>query len=130
METAERHKEALEWLGFDIEFFGDTTWVIKSVPAVISVLDPVIMLHDVLDSLHGQSSDTPTAMASVIDELLASMACKAAVKAGNRLEPSEMVDLLQQMEQSQVFSHCPHGRPVVKSFSRADLTKWFYRHGG
>ncbi len=130
IETAELHGEGLEWLGFEIDHFGDATWVIKSVPAVISILDPVMMLHDILDSLHGKPKDTKEAMASVLDDLLASMACKAAVKAGNKLEPEEMLDLLQQMEESQVFSHCPHGRPVIKVFGREELTKWFHRHGG
>jgi DNA mismatch repair protein MutL len=55
------------------------------------------------------------------------MACKAAIKAGNRLQPQEMLELLEQMGDSKVFSHCPHGRPVLKTFSRQEIEKWFHR---
>ena len=69
-------------------------------------------------------------MPRAVDDLLASMACKAAIKAGNRLQPMEMLKLLQQMQASEVFSHCPHGRPVIKYFSAQEVERWFHRHGG
>jgi len=130
METIERYQEDLQSLGLEIDHFGETTWVIKSVPAVISVLDPVAMLHDILDMLYESKGNPGQVIAGVIDDLLASMACKAAIKAGNVLNSEEMIGLLQQMEESDVFSHCPHGRPVVKTFSQPELEKWFHRHGG
>ena len=130
METIERFHDDLQSLGLEIDHFGDTTWVIKSVPAVISVLDPVAMLHDILDMLYESKGSPEKVVAGVIDDLLASMSCKAAIKAGNVLNPEEMIGLLQQMEESDVFSHCPHGRPVVKTFSQPELEKWFHRHGG
>lgn len=130
METMERYYDDLQSLGLEIAHFGETTWVIKSVPAVISVLDPVAMLHDILDMLYESKGSQKQVVAGVIDDLLASMACKAAIKAGNVLNPQEMISLLQQMEESDVFSHCPHGRPVVKTFLQPELEKWFHRHGG
>jgi len=131
METVERHQDNLTHLGFDVAHFGDTTWIIKGVPAVASVLDPAATLYEVLDTLQDQGKkSTEAAFGVVVDDLLASMACKAAIKAGNKLLPEEMINLLQQMEESDVFSHCPHGRPVIKTFSKAELEKWFHRHGG
>ena len=69
-------------------------------------------------------------MPQTIDDLLASMACKAAVKAGNRLQPEEMLKLLAQMEAGEVFSHCPHGRPVLKTFTAQGVERWFHVHAG
>jgi DNA mismatch repair protein MutL len=127
-ETLEKETEAVAALGIQVEYFGDTTWVIKAVPALVSQLSPQEVLTDILDGLRNRSS---TGLSGVvpecIDTLLASMACKAAIKAGNRLQPEEMVELLQQMENSQVFSHCPHGRPVIKTFSHQEIEKWFHR---
>ncbi|PID71574.1 MAG: DNA mismatch repair protein MutL [Desulfobulbus propionicus] len=131
METVERHQDTLSQLGFDVFHFGDTTWVIKGVPAVASVLDPAATLYELLDTLQDQGKQASEAAFSVVvDDLLASMACKAAIKAGNKLLPEEMINLLHQMEESDVFSHCPHGRPVLKTFSPLELEKWFHRHGG
>jgi len=127
-ETLEKETEAVAALGIQVEYFGDTTWVIKAVPALVSQLSPQEVLTDILDGLCNRSS---TGLSGVvpecIDTLLASMACKAAIKAGNRLQPEEMIELLQQMENSQVFSHCPHGRPVLKTFSHQEIEKWFHR---
>ena len=127
-EILEREVEVLAALGVSVEYFGETTWVIKAVPAVISQLSPREMLLDFLEGLREHpGGGSVNVVAQGIDNLLASMACKAAVKAGNRLQPEEMLELLQQMGDSKVFSHCPHGRPVIKTFSRQEIEKWFHR---
>ncbi|MCI5212664.1 MAG: DNA mismatch repair protein MutL, partial [Candidatus Electrothrix sp. ATG2] len=124
----EQKAEAVSSLGVTVEFFGDTTWVIKAVPAMVGKVAPQEVLFDILDGLAAHSG--PSRLENVpecLDKLLASMACKAAIKSGNRLHPEEMLALLRQMEQSDFFSHCPHGRPVLKTFSRSDVEKWFRR---
>jgi DNA mismatch repair protein MutL len=62
-----------------------------------------------------------------MENILATMACKAAVRSGDELSVEEMHALLDSMAKADLFSHCPHGRPVLKSFSDKDLKKWFYR---
>ncbi len=129
-ETLEQRHEEVVALGLQAEYFGDTTYVIKSMPALVSHVDPGALLREILDGLRGpvrRDADRPVPQA--VDDLLASMACKAAIKAGNRLEPVEMLTLLQQMQTGEVFSHCPHGRPVIKTFSTQEVEKWFHRHG-
>jgi len=127
-ETIERFSREVSLLGFTVEDFGEATWAIKSVPALISHVDPVAMLFEILESLRAAPRDEPSAVVPPrIDHLLASMACKAAVKAGNRLAPEEMLELLRRMRESELFSHCPHGRPVVKIFSKHEIEKWFHR---
>lgn len=128
LETLKRHGDDVALLGFVVEDFGESTRVIKSVPALVSHLDPAEMLVEILASLYSTPRDEPAAVVPPrIDHLLASMACKAAVKAGNRLAPAEMFELLRRMKESELFSHCPHGRPVVKIFTKQEIEKWFHR---
>lgn len=126
-ELVEQHREFITGFGLEVEHFGENTYVIKSVPAIVSRLSPEEVLGETLDALRNTAEPDQGIIPKAIDELFASMACKAAIKAGNRLQPREMLELLFQMEESEVFSHCPHGRPVIKTFSRTDMEKWFHR---
>lgn len=124
----EQEAEAVADLGFEIDFFGESTWVIKAVPAMVGKLPPREILFDALNGLAaGSGTARSELLPEYLDRLLASMACKAAVKSGHRLQPEEMLTLLRQMKSSAFFSHCPHGRPVLKTFSRSDVEKWFRR---
>ncbi|WP_417909475.1 DNA mismatch repair endonuclease MutL [Candidatus Electronema sp. PJ] len=116
----EKEHDSVAALGVETEFFGGSTWVIKTLPALAVHLSPQEVLLDILDGLAAPVPEH-------VDKLLASLACKAAVKAGNRLQPEEMLKLLEQMGGCEVFSHCPHGRPVLKIFSSQEMEKWFRR---
>ena len=129
-ETMEQQGGEVAALGCAVEPFGDTTYVIKAVPALVSHVEPGGLLREILDGLRGPvRPDSVRPVPQIVDDLLASMACKAAVKAGNRLQPVEMLKLLAQMEAEAVFSHCPHGRPVIKIFAVREVEQWFHRHG-
>ena len=118
----------LERLGFGLEHFGDETWVVKSVPALTARIEPRELLLEILDGLaEGSGRESTGSIPGRIDHLLATMACKAAIKAGNRLQPEEMLGLLVRMGESDLFSHCPHGRPVFRSFSAREIAQWFKR---
>jgi DNA mismatch repair protein MutL len=118
----------LERLGFGLEHFGDETWLVKSVPAMTTRIEPRELLLEILVGLaEGSSRETTGSVPGRIDHLLATMACKAAIKAGNSLEPEEMLGLLARMGESDFFSHCPHGRPVFRSFSAREIAQWFKR---
>ncbi|MCW5206895.1 DNA mismatch repair endonuclease MutL [Desulfobulbus sp. F5] len=116
----EKKGEAVAALGLEAEFFGGSTWVIKSLPDLAAHLPPHEVLADILDGL-------AAAVPEYMDKLLASLACKAAVKAGKRLQPEEMLKLLEQMGGCAAFSHCPHGRPALKIFAPQEMEKWFKR---
>ncbi|MFP6691432.1 MAG: DNA mismatch repair protein MutL, partial [Pirellulales bacterium] len=63
----------------------------------------------------------------LLDELLHMISCKAAIKAGDRLSPTEVEALLQQRELARDAHHCPHGRPTALVFTREELDKRFKR---
>ncbi len=131
MDTLEEHATTVATLGLQAEHFGEATYVIKAVPALVRQEEPGGLLREVLDGLRGTTPEAgKRPLTQAVDGLLASMACKAAIKAGNRLQPQEMLHLLVQMEASAVFSHCPHGRPVIKAFTAQEVERWFHRHGG
>jgi DNA mismatch repair protein MutL len=130
VQVLNRHRQEIERLGIDLEEFGEQSYVVKAVPAILSHLSVEEIMVAILDQF--QENDRQTGgrtknTATRIDDILSAMACKAAVKAGRALQPAEMEDLLNQMHEAEVFSHCPHGRPVFKSFTESDIKKWFHR---
>jgi DNA mismatch repair protein MutL len=126
-----KNMEQVQQLGLVVEEFGGNTYIINAVPAVISHLDPEEILTGILMEFsrpeYGQDEGRKRADATRLDDILASMACKAAIKAGQNLNTLEMQELLKLMHESKAFTHCPHGRPVVQMFSAADIKKWFLR---
>jgi len=125
-ETAEKQKEAVREMGIRAEPFGGLTWIVKGVPAMLESLEPAETLREVLAAL-GPGRSREQALPERVDRLLAGLACRAAIKAGDRLCPEEMVALLNQMQNSEFFTHCPHGRPVMKTFTRQEIQQWFHR---
>lgn len=126
-ELAEQHLDELAGLGVQAEPFGGDTWLIKAVPALLARVGPEDIFLQSLKALQTVHSKKEGALPAAIDELFARTACRAAIKGGDTLAPVQMLALLEQMEKSEYFSHCPHGRPVIRSFSKAEIEKWFHR---
>ncbi len=112
-------------LGIDVEEFGASTVVVRAVPQQLADSDPVELLKDVLVEIEeaeaGKSGDSPQ------DSILKVMACKAAVKAGQRLSPQEIASLLDKRDEVEGTSTCPHGRPHSIFLSLAELERQFKR---
>ncbi len=119
----ERFGAEISALGVDIEPFGGDSYVVKAVPAIVSQLGADVIVRDFLAHL----AVGGRGVGAGIEAVLASMACKAAIKAGHVLQPEEINALLRQMRAADIFSHCPHGRPVVKRFTGSEIKRWFYR---
>jgi DNA mismatch repair protein MutL len=130
-EIIEKNSEEIKALGIVVEEFGGDNFIIKAVPSVISHLDPEEILTGILTQFSGSDFSHEEGRkrkdATRLDDILSSMACKAAIKAGQNLSPVEMQQLLKLMKESTAFTHCPHGRPVVQMFSAAEIKKWFHR---
>ena len=112
-------------MGFSIREFGGNSYIISAVPAIAGHTHPEKLFNDILEKFGSES--TPGKGGGHIDTILATMACKAAVKAGTELSAAEIDNLLNEMAKADLFSHCPHGRPVVKQFTGTEIKKWFYR---
>ncbi|MEK0426525.1 MAG: mismatch repair protein MutL [Planctomycetota bacterium] len=118
-------KEMLAEIGFEVESFGGDTIVLNAYPSILSMRSPEEMLKQVLEAL--MSGGKKVNAQDVLDELMNMMACKAAIKAGDRLTDPEITALLEQRHLYHDTHHCPHGRPTALFFSREQLDKMFKR---
>jgi len=120
-EVLRSHYEALAEFGFSIEPFGDRTFLVRAVPALVYRKDWVGMLRELLDSLaEGGKGDW-------VEGIAKSIACHGAVRAGQALTDAEMRELVRQLEQTATPRTCPHGRPTMIHLSSGQLKKEFGR---
>lgn len=117
--------EEIERMGFAFTEFGGNSYVISAVPALAGQCSASEIFFDVIDSFG--SDDHNNSHGGRMEHILATMACKAAVRSGDALTVGEINGLLDAMAHADLFSHCPHGRPVLRSFSDQEIKKWFYR---
>jgi len=118
-------KDNLAELGVELSEFGRDAIAVNALPAVVGQCSAESVLHDFLAEFSGDKKDTPveekrSAAARMI-------ACKAAVKAGDRLTESEMRSLLEKARGLAEADTCPHGRPVCIFFPFSDLERQFQR---
>jgi DNA mismatch repair protein MutL len=123
--AALENHDLLAQLGIEVEPFGGDTVLMSSYPAMLANLSPADMLRQVVELLV-TSHKTPERR-DLLDELLHMIACKAAIKAGDRLAPEEITSLLEQRHHYQDSHHCPHGRPTALVFTREELDRRFKR---
>ncbi len=117
--------DALARIGIEVEPFGGDTVLVSAYPAMLANLGPAEMLRQVVDQLLvGEKS---LERRDLLDSLLHMIACKAAIKAGDRLAPEEITALLEQRHLFQDSHHCPHGRPTSLVFTREELDRRFMR---
>ena len=118
------NKDMLEELGFEIEEFGDSTLLVRQIPMDLSP----DMAAEALESL---AADLMTGRRehkeTVRDEILHTVACKAAIKAGWNNDEAELLALVKQVMEDENLKHCPHGRPICITLSKKQLEKQFKR---
>lgn len=117
--------ELLNHIGITVEPFGGDTVLVSAYPAMLANHNPAEMLHGVVDLIIGGTKQLD--QRDLVDELLHMISCKAAVKAGDKLSPTEITALLDHRQLCQDAHHCPHGRPTSLVFSREELDRRFKR---
>ena len=113
--------ETLSEHGFQLEPFGERTYLVRAIPAVLAAKDLSQTFAELLDTLGEEAAVDQQ------DRVAFSLACHAAVTAGQALAPEEMRELVRQLEQTEVPHTCPHGRPTMIHMSTALLEKEFRR---
>lgn len=114
-------------MGFDIQDFGGTTLLVNSCPVLIPRGGLVRIVRDFAEKL--VQADGKMARRDLLDSMLHTMSCRAAIKAGQRLTLEEMRELLRQRHLVNDSHHCPHGRPTSLTISRHSLDQQFGRLG-
>ena len=121
----ETYQDKFTSIGFEIEPFGGDEYAVRAVPANLFSIAKKELLLDMIDSLSdGINSNTEL---NVIDEKIASMSCKAAVKGNNKLSYAEVDNLIGELLTLENPYHCPHGRPTIISMTKRELEKKFKR---
>jgi DNA mismatch repair protein MutL len=115
----------LHELGLEIEPFGGDTVLVVSTPVMLPSVAPERLLRDLCE--HLGSKPLPPTKDALLADLLHMVACKAAVKAGQRLSAEEIAALLERRHLVADSHHCPHGRPTALVFTKSELERQFGR---
>lgn len=125
MALALEYRDVLSDAGFDIEPFDVGSVAIRAIPTIFGHNgDARELLSEALDELHSGRGE---AMGERVRKRVAQMACKRAIKGGDRLNEAELQGFLKKMQKSGSMPTCPHGRPIVIEVTRYALEKRFKR---
>ena len=121
----EENMDRFTSIGFEIEPFGPEEYAVRAVPDNLFGIAKKELLTEMLDDLADglNTSMTP----EMIDEKVASMSCKAAVKGNSRLSSQEVDELIRELLTLDNPYHCPHGRPTIIAMTKRELEKKFKR---
>ncbi|MCD6377922.1 MAG: DNA mismatch repair endonuclease MutL [Planctomycetes bacterium] len=120
------YQDLFDRLGLEVSEFGPTSIAIHSVPVLMAErkVSPVQFLRDVIGILADAPSIDQT---ELLERIIATMACKAAIKSGEPLSPAEIEALLSKADEIDRSSSCPHGRPTTITVTLEELEKQFKR---
>jgi len=118
------HLEAFAQAGLEIDVFGDDALIVRGLPDFLVDRDPERLLEDLLSRLEGSGKIDLDAFRR---ELNAELACRSAIKKNHALLPELAQRLLEDLQACRVPHTCPHGRPIFKKLSRAELERSFGR---
>lgn len=123
-EALSENSEVLADMGFEIDFSGNPYVYVKAVPTIISQLDMSELIPEIAENFRKNKIDPKP---DAIDDILHSIACKAAIKMNDKNSETELYKLICDVYEDEKIRHCPHGRPVLFTISKYDLEKQFRR---
>ena len=115
------NSEKLRKFGYQIEKVSDTEVIFKKIPQVIAHVKVAEILADIMENLHGDLNNLE-------EKMLVTMSCKAAVKAGTELNLWQMEELIKKWKTTKLPYTCPHGRPILHTFSEKEIASFFHRN--
>ena len=122
--AAIENTEAFAQMGFGVEDFGDGALMVREIPIELGEKDvPGIVEEMIARLVRGNRNLTP----EVLDRLYYSIACKGALRAGDKNNHWELAEIVRRLEENPQITHCPHGRPVTTRITRYELEKMFGR---
>ena len=120
-EIIKENAEKFEKFGYGIEFTSDTELIFRKVPQMLAKANPREILSDILANIEGNID-------GLEENILKTTACKASVKAGQKLSLWQMQEIIKKWRTTQLPYTCPHGRPINKVLSHKEIASWFQRN--
>ena len=114
-------------IGMEIEPFGGTAFIVKSIPAIIDHMDVRPLVLDIVANLVESGGDAGDETGKWLDECIILMACHTAIRANKPLNLSEMKALVLELDGCENPDHCPHGRPTRIRWDIHDIERLFKR---
>ncbi|MGL6105030.1 MAG: DNA mismatch repair endonuclease MutL, partial [Romboutsia sp.] len=118
----ENNLELFMKFGFEIELFGNNHIMIRSVPTIFGVPESEKFILQIIDNIDDIKNNY-----ELKGERFASMACRSAIKANDKIANLEINSLFEQMELCENPFTCPHGRPIIVEISKTEIEKMFKR---
>lgn len=119
-ELIKENIEKFERFGYGIEFLKENEIIFRKIPQMLSKLNPKELLADILENIHGD-------LDGLEENILKTTACKASVKAGQKLTLWQMQEIIQNWRTCEKPYTCPHGRPISKTISHKQIASFFQR---
>jgi len=123
--AVETYAEELLGLGFELEPFGPSAALLRSVPAALAGKPYEVAVRELIEDL--ANWQTPASVEKRRQQLLAMVACHTAIKKGTSLSPDEMKGLVRDLLQTDAPAVCPHGDPIIISMTGEQLDRRFRR---
>jgi DNA mismatch repair protein MutL len=120
-----RHCAELGRLGLLIEEFGENTFILRSVPALLKNTDLKRLVRDIASEI--KESGAEKSLTDKIDTVISTMACHSSIRANYELNPEKMKALLEELDLARFPHSCPHGRPVAREISYTEIERMFKR---
>ena len=120
-ELIKENLDKFEKFGYGIEFLKDNELIFRKVPQMIAKVNPKEILADILENIDGQ-------LDRLEEKILITTACKASVKAGQKLSTWQMQEIVKKWRTTKMPYTCPHGRPIVKFFTHKEIAGFFQRN--
>ncbi|MCX7820621.1 MAG: DNA mismatch repair endonuclease MutL [Brevinematales bacterium] len=113
--------ETIEAFGFEIEHFGENSFIVRSAPVFVDYMDIENIIIGFAESLNSSKK--------YIDDSIKQMACKSSIKAGKNVSKEEAFSLVKELKNVENNMTCPHGRPIMVTFTKDEIEKMFKRSG-
>jgi DNA mismatch repair protein MutL len=121
----ENNIEHIKKLGFDFEYFGGNTFILRAVPTIIEKIPELNIIEEIINDLTQISKDK--SFSEVKEDIFNYLACHKSIRGGDNLTLKEIRNLITDLGNCKDPYHCAHGRPTLKFISFKELDKLFGR---
>lgn len=123
-DAAVNNLEMFKKCSFDVEDFGNSTVIVRSAPQYLDAADISDCITEMADYISEGKNDIYT---EKMDWFYHNVACRSAIKAGNKSTPQELIDIVKKLEENPELKYCPHGRPICIVMTKNEIEKQFGR---